>query len=70
MMDSITSLKISPERMTRGGPSLTSSGRPYKVSLTRSLKMREFMIRTRIWRKKGRMLFNQARMILVFGKSE
>jgi hypothetical protein len=32
--------------------------------------MREFMIRTRIWRKKGKMLFNQARMILVFGKSE
>ena len=69
-MDSITSLKISPERMTREGLSLILSGRLSKVSLTRSLKMRELLIKTRIWRKKGKMLFNQAKMILVFGKSE
>jgi hypothetical protein len=56
--------------MTREGLSLILSGRLSKVSLTRSLKMRELLIKTKIWRKKGKMLFNQAKMILVFGKSE
>ena len=32
--------------------------------------MRELMIRTKTWRKKGKMLCNQAKMILVFGRSE